>query len=217
MAIKLASVEEPTIEAREETSPTTPGDVFSNLEGRRLRQSFDKLKTRKPLTTVGMRKPKAHEWFQAHPTFRQEWVLFKAEEEGLNEEWFFPTNEEVLAILEELSIKGVKTCMIFWWINRKGNTFVWPVQLADADGRQNEWHASMFDMMSVQANGQWARIEAGDSGYEVTIAEPGENENAPKPDWPVVDSFGDVLRVAFKKGGRVIEHLNHPLLNRLRG
>ena len=28
---------------------------------------------------------------------------------------------------------------------------------------------------------------------------------------------GDVLRVAFKKGGRVIEHVDHPLLNRLRG
>jgi hypothetical protein len=197
--------------------PITPGDVFANLEGRRLRQSFDRLKTRKPLTTVGIRKPKAHEWFQAHSTFRLEWVLFKAEEEGLNEEWFFPATEEVLAALETLSIKGVKNCMIFWWINRKGNTFIWPVQLADADGRQNEWHASMFEMMSIRANGQWARIEAGDSGYEVTIAEPEENENAPKPDWPPVDTFGDVLRVAFKKGGRVIEHLDHPLLNRLRG
>jgi hypothetical protein len=197
--------------------PTTPGDVFANLEKRQLRQSFDKLKTRKPLTTVGIRKPRPHEWFQAHPTFRLEWVLFKAEEEGLSDEWFFPANEEVLAALEELSIKGVKNCMIFWWINRKNDTFIWPVQLADADGRQNDWHASMFEMMSVQANGQWARIEAGDGGYVVTIAEPSEDQDAPKPNWPVADSFGDVLRTAFKRGGRVIEHLNHPLLNRLRG
>jgi hypothetical protein len=211
MTIKLATPEDDT------PAPTTTGDVFANLEGRRLRQTFDKLKTRKPLTTVGIRKPKAHEWFQTHPTFRQEWPLFEAAEEGLSSEWFFPVTEEVLATLEELSIKGVKHCMLFWWINRKNNTFVWPVQLADADGRQNDWHASMFDMMSVQAKGQWARIEAGDSGYEVTIADPGDNENVPKPDWPAVETFGDVLRVAFKKGGRVIEHLDHPLLNRLRG
>jgi len=197
--------------------PATPSDVFANLAERRLRQTFERLKTKKPLTTVGIRKPKPHEWFQCHPTYRLEWPLFKAEEEGLNDEWFFPANEDALTALEQLSPKGVKNCCIFWWINRKANTFVWPVCLADADGRQNDWHASMFDMMAVRAKGQWARIEAGDGGYEVTIADPDENEDAPKPDWPQVESFGDVLRVAFKKGGRVIEHLDHPLLNRLRG
>jgi hypothetical protein len=228
MAVKLAPVEEPATEpeiapARSDTSmvalasPTTPGDVFANLGGRRLRQTFDKLKTKKPLTTVGIRKPKAHEWFQAHTTFRLEWPLFKAEEEGLNEEWYFPADEAALVALEQLSPKGVRNCAIFWWINRKANTFVWPVQLADADGRQNEWHASMFEIMTVQARGQWARIEAGDGGYEVNIADPAENPDVLKPVWPVVEAFGDVLRVAFKKGGRVIEHLEHPLLNRLRG
>ena len=85
--------------------------MFSNLEQHRLQQTFDKLKTKKPLTTVSIRKPRKHEWFQAHPIFRQEWVLFKAEEEGLNEEWFFPITGEVLTALERLSIKGVKTCM----------------------------------------------------------------------------------------------------------
>ena len=29
-------------------------------------------------------------------------------------------------------------------------------------------------------------------------------------------SFGDVLRVAFKKGGRVVDDLDHPLIKRLR-
>jgi hypothetical protein len=88
--------------------PITPGDVFANLESRRLRQTFDKLKTRKPLTTVGIRKPKAHEWFQAHPTFRLEWVMFRAEEEGLSDEWFFPENDDTLTALEALSPKGIK-------------------------------------------------------------------------------------------------------------
>ena len=59
MAIKLAPVDEPATELRVASAPTTPGDVFANLERRRLRQTFDKLKTRKPLTTVGIRKPKA--------------------------------------------------------------------------------------------------------------------------------------------------------------
>ena len=61
--------------------PTSPQDVFDNLDSFRLRQSFDKVKTRKPLTTVGIRKPKAHEWFQSHPEYRYEGTLFLAKEE----------------------------------------------------------------------------------------------------------------------------------------
>jgi hypothetical protein len=197
---------------------TSPQDVFSNLEKHRLRQSFDKLKVRKPLTTVGIRKPKKHEWFQSHPVYREEWPLFLAEEEGVGGDWFFPVGDDVMASLEELSPKGVRQCQISWWINRKGNTFIWPVQLADMDGRQNEWHASMLDVMNAQAVGQWARIEAGDSGYTVTIAECLEDgQPISKPDWPPIEYFGEVLRVAFKKGGRVIDNVDHPLIIRLRG
>jgi hypothetical protein len=33
----------------------------------------------------------------------------------------------------------------------------------------------------------------------------------------VVEHFGVVLRIAFKKGGRVVDTLDHPLFRRLRG
>jgi hypothetical protein len=173
-----------------------PRDVFDRLDQLRLRQTFDKVAVRRPLATVGIRKPKAHEWFWVHPTFRYEGVLFEADEEGLNREWFFPTTQEVLAELEDLSVKGVKNVTIFWWINRKKNTFIWPVALADSDGRQNDWHASMYEMMTVHANGQWCRIEAGDSGYNPTIA---ESDEVSPPEWPEVAHFGEVLRIAFNR------------------
>ena len=102
---------------------------------------------------------------------------------------------------------------MFWWINRKKNTFVWPVTLADSDGRQNDWHASMYEMLTAHSRGQWCRIEAGDGGYNPTIAE----EELVAPEWPEVKHFGEVLRVAFKKGGRVVDTPDHPLLKRLRG
>jgi len=195
--------------------PTTPEDVFDNLDDFRLRQSFDKVKTRRPLTTVGIRKPKPHEWFQAHREYRYEGTMFLAKEESLSEEWFFPTNEEVLAELERLSVTGLKTVCVFWWINRKKNTFVWPVTLTDSDGRQNDWHASMYEMLTVHGgHGQWCRIEAGDGGYNPEIA---ENTELPAPEWPEVQHFGQVLRIAFKKGGRVVDTLDHPLIQRLSG
>ena len=132
----------------------------------------------------------------------------------MSKEWFFPTSEEILHALEELSVSGVREVCIYWWINRKKNTFVWPVGLLGADGKQNDWHASMQEMMTVHARGQWCRIEAGDSGYSPDIA---ESPNLPPPDWPKVGHIGDVLRVAFKKGGRVVDSLDHPLFKRLAG
>jgi hypothetical protein len=194
--------------------PTSPADVFDNLDRLRLRQSFDRAKTRRPMTTVGTRKPKPHEWFQVHPEYHQECMLFLAQEESMSDEWFFPTTEEIIDELENLSAKGLKEVCVFWWINRKKNTFVWPVVLRDIDGRQNEWHASMYEMLSVHGCGQWCRIEAGDGGYNPEIA---ANTDLPVPEWPKVEKFGDVLRAAFKKGGRVIDTLDHPLLQRLRG
>ena len=158
--------------------PTTPSDVFDRLGSLRLRQSFDKMKTKKPLATVGIRKPKPNEWCYAHPEHRYEGLLF-LEREGMSDEWFFPTNEEVVAELEALSVTGLRQVCIFWWINRKKNTFIWPVQLADSDGRQNDWHASMYEMMTVHANGQWCRIEAGDGGYNPEIAENSSDDPSP--------------------------------------
>jgi hypothetical protein len=222
--VPIGSADSPTPDAgtgngsEAPSGPRSPGDVFDQLETFRLRQTFDKVKVSRPFTTVGIRKPKRHEWFWSHPTFRFEGVLFEAQEEGMNAEWFFPTTEEVIATLEELSVNGLKNVCVFWWINRKKNTFVWPVQLADSDGRQNDWHASMYEVMTTHARAGWCRIEAADGGYDVSIAEPSEDGTLlPAPEWPVVAHFGEVLRVAFKKGGRVVDTPEHSLIKRLRG
>jgi hypothetical protein len=203
-----------TILSSNGASPTSPRDVFDQLDSFRLRQSFDKVKTKRPLTTVGIRKPQKHEWYQVHPEYRYEGTLFEEKEEGLSREWFFPATEEVMAELEDLSVSGLKNVCVFWWTNRKKNTFIWPVVMADNDGRQNEWHASMYEMMTEHGCGRWCRIEAGDGGYNPETA---ENADLPAPEWPAVAKFGDVLRVAFTKGGRVVDSLDHPLLKRLRG
>jgi hypothetical protein len=211
MAIKLAVEESAAVAPNKDEQPTTPSDVFDRLGSLRLRQSFDKMKTKKPLATVGIRKPRPNEWCYVHPEHRYEGLLF-LEREGMSDEWFFPTNGEVVAELEALSVTGLRQVCIFWWINRKKATHIWPVGLADSDGRQNDWHASMYEMMTVHANGQWCRIEAGDGGYNPEIA---ENTDLIVPEWPEVKHFGEVLRVAFKKG-RVIDDLNHALFRRLR-
>ena len=53
-----------------------------------------------------------------------------------------------------------------------------------------------------------------DGGYNPEIA---ENTDLPEPEWPVVKHFGEVMRAAFKKGGRVVDSLDHSLIERLAG
>ena len=75
MAIKLAVEEPAAIVPDKDEQPTTPSDVFDRLGSLRLRQTFDKMKTKKPLATVGIRKSKPNEWCYAHPEHRYEGVV----------------------------------------------------------------------------------------------------------------------------------------------
>jgi hypothetical protein len=222
MAIKLAPVEESENEddpdemsAESVIEATAPEDVFDNLDQHRLKQTFKRLKSETILATVGCRKPRDHEWFTVHPTYQHECTLFR-EREGISDEWFFLANGEVASALEELSPKGLKDACVFWWINRKGDTFIHPVQLADAEGRQNDYHASMYEMLSEHGRNGWCRIESVEGGYNPTMAQEDEGGEAPKPKWPKTRHFGEVLRIAFKKRGRYVEDENHGLFTRLR-
>ena len=68
-------------------SPRSPGDVFDQLERSACGRASTRCGRSKPLTTVGIRKPKKHEWFQAHPEYRYEGTLFEEQAEGISKEW----------------------------------------------------------------------------------------------------------------------------------
>jgi hypothetical protein len=185
---------------------TATSDIFSNLENLRLKQDFNRAKIKKPFTSCPIRKPRRHEWFQSHrdPSFRFETRLF-ALKEGMSPEWYLPIGEDVLA---ELDAGSLYPCVIFPWITRKSEVSVLPVPLCDTDGRDNDWWASMREVMSrYAAEGQWIRIAGGNQAYEVEVA---ENEALPDPKWPDVP-LNTILRTAFK-GGRMIDSLDHPVI-----
>jgi hypothetical protein len=217
MTIKLAPVDEPAPEAEDaidaavketlgKTAPITTDDVFANLEGLRLKQDFDRARIKKPFTTCPLRKPRRHEWFQAHrdPAFRFQTKLF-ALKEGMSVEWYLPIGADVVA---ELDPGALYACVLFPWINRKNQVSLLPVQLYDADGRDNDWWSSMRVVMTAHAAaGKWIRIAGGNQAYEVEIA---ENEALPDPIWPEV-GLNTILRTAFK-GGRLIDRVDHPVI-----
>jgi hypothetical protein len=191
--------------------PSLTSDIFENLDNLRLPQGFNQAKIRKPFTTCAIRKPRRHEWFQStpDPAFRFETSLFSLKED-MSADWYLPVGAEVLA---ELDAGSLFQCVIFPWITRKSEVSIWPVPLLDINGRDNDWWISMREVMTHHAaRGQWVRISGGNQGYEVEIA---ENEALPPPKWPDV-SLNVILRTAFK-GGRVIDSLDHRIIQSLRG
>jgi hypothetical protein len=114
------------------------------------------------------------------------------------------------ALVPELAGEFI-SMTLFTAINRQGVTFLLPVRLPTADGRQSEWHRSMREAAEL-AMGKWVRVKANMAlgAYEMFIAESVIIE----PVWPDV-SFSEILRLAFRE--RVIDRLDHPVLKRLRG
>ena len=186
------------------------GDIFDNLELLRIKQDFNRVRVSKPFTKCLIRKPRAHEWFQTHPDeeYRFETVLF-AHKEDMSAEWYLPVGADVMSELEGPSLYNVQ---IFLWVNRKKDAYVWPVRLADVDGKMNDWHASLLGLFTNHSIGRWVRMAAGDGGYDIEVA---ENDDLPGPEWPP-HPMNHILRVAFK-GGRVIDTLDHPVIQKLRG
>ena len=74
-------------------------------------------------------------------------------------------------------------------ISRQGTLFLWALRIPGEDGRINNWHASAKEV------------------YEAVGA-------IPDPEWPSL-SMDEIVRIAVK--GRVIDSLDHPVLQKLRG
>jgi hypothetical protein len=90
--------------------------------------------------------------------------------------------------------------------------FLWPVKLPDEDARFNSWNDSAREAVS-KAMEAWVRVVAnmqvGGYEYQIAIAD------LPEPTWPDC-SFNEILSIAFK-GDRLIDSVDHHLVQRLRG
>jgi hypothetical protein len=184
------------------------GDIFDDLDALRVDQNYGSgLRTRKPFTQCPIRKPRAHEWFRVSRDLSIETLLFEHKEE-MSAEFYLPVGPVVQAELEGKHLRRVR---IYVWINRKGSLHIWPCKLPDREGKTNDWDVSSAEAC-IAAQSHWTQIENTGGGWQAILA---ENDQLPDPEWPP-HSISQILRVAFK-GGRVVEDLEHPLIDRLRG
>jgi hypothetical protein len=95
-------------------------------------------------------------------------------------------------------------------ITRQGATYYWPIRLAGSDGRLDPWNESAIRIVNKHA-GQWIRVVSHqDVGAYGVITATGHFD---PPEWPA--SSEDLLKRALE--GRVIDSIDHPVVQRLRG
>ena len=188
------------------TIPNPTPDPFDPA-ALRLDQSFaDLVGVKKLLTTVPVRKPNRQDFVRVHcdPEYR----LSPAAIIELRED------REVYLVIPSIAreLPGeFFLATLFTAINRQGVPFVWPVKLPSADGKPNEWHRSAAEAAALAMEG-WVRVTANMSlgAYEIFAA----TGSLPDPVWPSL-SFQDILKIAFRD--RVVDRIDHPLVQRLRG
>jgi hypothetical protein len=210
MPKKAEAVELQTIVSTEETVSTlisneaTP-DPF-DMASLRLDQSFvETAGVKKLLTTVPVGKPNPQDFMRFHPgqEYRDTFAMIELKEDR---EFYLLLREIARALPGEFFTATVFTC-----INRQGVVRLCPVRLPGPDGKENQWHRSLMDGVQL-AMLRWVRIKANMAlgAYEIFEAA----ATIPDPTWPDL-TFQELLRIGFRD--RVVDHLDHPLIKRLRG
>jgi hypothetical protein len=158
---------------------------------------------------IKVEKPTKSRVFRVHPDqrFRLKTVLLTLKED--NESYL--VLPQLRAALAGESLCGLHTLLAC--VTKAGTPFLWPIRMADADGKWNIWHQSAWQI-AEKAQTRWARMQANrDAGHYVAEYDqrpPGEQQ---EPDWPDL-AFRDWLELAFR--GFTIDSLEHPVLKRLR-
>jgi hypothetical protein len=90
--------------------------------------------------------------------------------------------------------------------------FLWPIRMADEDGKWNVWHSSAWQI-AEEAMATWVRLYANrDAGYYSSECDTRPAEEQPEPAWPEL-SKDEWFEIAF--GNHRVNDLDHPVMRRL--
>jgi hypothetical protein len=159
--------------------------------------------------TIKVDKPPRSQAFRVHPDprFRLKTTLLLLKEDS-EAYLVLPRLREFLA---DEPLCGVFT--LFACVTKAGTPFLWPIKMADADGKWNVWHQSAWKI-AERAQQRWVRMTANRlAGYYDASEDRRPPEQQQAPAWPEL-AFPDWLRLAFQ--GYTIDSPDHPVLKRLR-
>jgi hypothetical protein len=160
----------------------------------------------KKLITLRVQKPRKQSFVRIHPSpdLRLRLAILELKDE-----------QEIYAVAPSVAeqvpseIRRVEICLA---ITQQGTPFLWPVPLPTGDRKENSWSVTAREA-AIHAETDWVRVTANmdAQAYDVYIAQSATAE----PIWPDM-SMGELLKLAFGNG-RLIESLDHPVIQRLLG
>jgi hypothetical protein len=183
------------------------GDKFSP-EYLGLNQDFESVaNVIRKIDIIKVEKPSPSRVFRVHPEFALKTILLMLKED--NETYLIaPSMRQALA---GESLIGVFT--LFACISKAGTPFIWPIRMADTNGKWNVWHQSGY-MIAEKARVRWTRMQANrDAGCNQAEFDARSVDQQQEANWPDMP-FKDWLRLAFQ--GFTIDSLEHPVLKKLR-
>lgn len=187
--------------------PVGIGDVFSDPS--KLRVSQEYLVTgavKKVILKIPVSKPDQQEFLRVRPEpeWRATYAFIRVKSD--NEYYLVMPNVFLTLPAAEYKFSTLYTVM-----TRGGALHLWPVPVADADGKINDWHQSGHEAAAICMQA-WNRIipDKKVGRYELQPAA----YPLPDPMWPDLP-VGEVLRIAFQRF--LIDTHDHPLLKKLRG
>jgi hypothetical protein len=156
---------------------------------------------------IKVEKPAKSRVFRVHPTMRLKTMLLVLKEDNEN----YLIHPKLRHALSEESLCGNYTLLAC--VTKAGTPFLWPIRMADSDGKWNIWHQSGWQI-AEKAQRSWARMQSNrDAGHYVAEYDQRPSEQQQPPAWPDLQ-FRDWLELAFR--GFTIDSLDHPVLKRLR-
>jgi hypothetical protein len=178
-----------------------------DLENLRLNPSYvETAGVKKLRNTVPARRPSPQDFVRVHPdpTYRENFGMIELKDDR---EDYLVLPHLVPQLPGEIVFKTIFTA-----INRQGVVALWPVRLPSPDDKPNAWWQSAREAAEL-AMTKWVRMRANMSlgAYDLFTAE----SDIPDPRWSELESFQDLLRIAYR--GRLVVDLDHPVIKRLSG
>jgi len=189
----------PAVESDGAPDPFDPANL-------RMPAGYDNTPVRPLLLYVPVRrKPKPQHFVRVRPDPEYRTDIAVIEVEG-EDEPYLVTPTIAVQVKDECRFVS-----LFTGITRDLITFFWAIPLPAADGKDNEWNRSNREAANIAMH-SWVRVttkrELG--AYVTNVAEC----KIPDPIWPK-ESLRDLLQIAFRE--RLIDRLDHPVLQKLRG
>jgi hypothetical protein len=158
--------------------------------------------TRKLVMTIPMRNPKKQEFVRVRQMVKPMLFYTLVDEQ----QTYVVTSDIADSFPGHIVMKELVLA-----ITRQGTLILWPLRVPGENGRTDTWLTSAREA-AVRAVHSWVRVQANmDLGafevYEAVGA-------IPDPEWPSL-SMDEAVRIGVK--GRVIDSLDHPVLQKLRG